>query len=32
MPVTSSTTTWGCPVSAFQKMINGKYKIRIMWT
>jgi DNA-binding HxlR family transcriptional regulator len=21
----------GCPVTAFQKMINGKYKIRILW-
>lgn len=21
----------GCPVSAFQKMISGKYKIRILW-
>jgi DNA-binding HxlR family transcriptional regulator len=21
----------GCPVSAFQKIISGKYKLRIMW-
>jgi DNA-binding HxlR family transcriptional regulator len=21
----------GCPVAAFQRMINGKYKIRILW-
>ena len=21
----------GCPVTAFQRMINGKYKIRILW-
>ena len=21
----------GCPVAAFQKMISGKYKIRILW-
>jgi DNA-binding HxlR family transcriptional regulator len=21
----------GCPVTAFQKMISGKYKLRIMW-
>jgi len=26
-----STTTCGCPVTAFQKMISGKYKLRIMW-
>src|SRR5258706_8918401 len=26
-----STTTCGCPVTAFQKMISGKYKIRILW-
>lgn len=23
--------TCGCPVTAFQKMISGKYKLRIMW-
>ena len=23
--------TCGCPVAAFQKMISGKYKLRIMW-
>jgi len=21
----------GCPVMAFQKMISGKYKVRILW-
>jgi DNA-binding HxlR family transcriptional regulator len=26
-----SPTACGCPVMAFQKMINGKYKIRILW-
>jgi DNA-binding HxlR family transcriptional regulator len=26
-----STTACGCPVAAFQKMISGKYKLRIMW-
>jgi DNA-binding HxlR family transcriptional regulator len=25
------TVTCGCPVAAFQKMITGKYKLRIMW-
>jgi len=24
-------TTCGCPVAAFQKMISGKYKLRILW-
>jgi DNA-binding HxlR family transcriptional regulator len=23
--------TCGCPVAAFQKMISGKYKLRIVW-
>lgn len=23
--------TCGCPVTAFQKIISGKYKLRIMW-
>ena len=27
----SSKMTRGCPVTAFQKMISGKYKLRIMW-
>jgi DNA-binding HxlR family transcriptional regulator len=33
MAVSSSrpATTCGCPVAAFQKMISGKYKLRIMW-
>jgi DNA-binding HxlR family transcriptional regulator len=26
-----STTACGCPVAAFQKMISGKYKLRIVW-
>ena len=26
-----STLTCGCPVAAFQKMIGGKYKLRIIW-
>jgi DNA-binding HxlR family transcriptional regulator len=26
-----SAATCGCPVAAFQKMISGKYKLRIVW-
>ena len=26
-----SAQTCGCPVAAFQKMISGKYKLRIVW-
>jgi DNA-binding HxlR family transcriptional regulator len=26
-----ATKHCSCPVTAFQKMINGKYKIRILW-
>ena len=26
-----STAICGCPVAAFQKMISGKYKLRIVW-
>jgi DNA-binding HxlR family transcriptional regulator len=26
-----SELTCGCPVAAFQKMISGKYKLRIVW-
>ena len=26
-----SEKSCGCPVTAFQGMINGKYKIRILW-
>src|SRR5258708_14613885 len=26
-----SAPTCGCPVAAFQKMISGKYKLRIVW-
>src|SRR5713226_10668353 len=31
MSSSKSTMTCGCPVTAFQKMISGKYKLRIMW-
>jgi len=31
MPNAKSTPTCGCPVAAFQKMISGKYKLRIIW-
>src|SRR5271154_7499602 len=31
MQTSKSTTPCGCPVAAFQKMISGKYKLRIMW-
>jgi DNA-binding HxlR family transcriptional regulator len=27
----NSALTCGCPVAAFQKMISGKYKLRIVW-
>jgi DNA-binding HxlR family transcriptional regulator len=27
----TSKLSCGCPVAAFQKMISGKYKLRIMW-
>src|SRR3954465_811600 len=27
----SSIAGCGCPVAAFQKMISGKYKLRIVW-
>jgi DNA-binding HxlR family transcriptional regulator len=26
-----SAQACGCPVAAFQKMISGKYKLRIVW-
>lgn len=26
-----SVKSCGCPVAAFQRVINGKYKIRILW-
>jgi DNA-binding HxlR family transcriptional regulator len=29
--VKAKTPTCGCPVAAFQKMISGKYKLRIVW-
>jgi DNA-binding HxlR family transcriptional regulator len=28
---TKSAPACGCPVAAFQKMISGKYKLRIVW-
>ncbi len=31
MPTTKSAPGCGCPVFAFQKMISGKYKVRILW-
>ncbi len=31
MPNTKSKPACGCPVAAFQKMISGKYKLRIVW-
>jgi DNA-binding HxlR family transcriptional regulator len=31
MANSKSAMTCGCPVSAFQKMISGKYKLRITW-
>jgi DNA-binding HxlR family transcriptional regulator len=31
MPRTKSTPVRSCPVAAFQKIISGKYKLRIVW-
>jgi DNA-binding HxlR family transcriptional regulator len=31
MAKSKSDLTCGCPVAAFQKMISGKYKLRIVW-
>jgi DNA-binding HxlR family transcriptional regulator len=31
MSTKKSPTGCGCPVMAFQKMISGKYKVRILW-
>src|SRR6202049_1619178 len=31
MAKAKSVLTCGCPVAAFQKMISGKYKLRIVW-
>ena len=31
MPNAKSIPGCGCPVAAFQKMISGKYKLRIVW-
>ncbi len=30
-PATQPANAHGCPVMAFQAMISGKYKIRILW-
>src|SRR5882724_7713218 len=31
MPNAKSAPACGCPVAAFQRMISGKYKLRIVW-
>jgi DNA-binding HxlR family transcriptional regulator len=31
MAKAKTTPACGCPVAAFQKMISGKYKLRIVW-
>src|SRR3977135_574286 len=31
MSAKESSTNCGCPRLAFQKMISGKYKVRILW-
>jgi DNA-binding HxlR family transcriptional regulator len=31
MPKAKPIAACGCPVAAFQKMISGKYKLRIVW-
>ena len=31
MAKAKSALTCACPVAAFQKMISGKYKLRIVW-
>ena len=31
MAKTKAAPACGCPVAAFQKMISGKYKLRIVW-
>jgi DNA-binding HxlR family transcriptional regulator len=31
MPASKATPRGGCPVAAFQKMVSGKYKLRIVW-
>ena len=31
MAKTRAAPACGCPVAAFQKMISGKYKLRIVW-
>jgi DNA-binding HxlR family transcriptional regulator len=31
MAKAKSALTCGCPVASFQKMISGKYKLRIVW-
>jgi DNA-binding HxlR family transcriptional regulator len=31
MPARKALPRRGCPVAAFQKMVSGKYKLRIVW-
>jgi DNA-binding HxlR family transcriptional regulator len=31
MAIAKSTRAHSCPVAAFQKLISGKYKLRIVW-
>ena len=31
MPGAAPKLTYRCPVAAFQKMIGGKYKLRLLW-
>lgn len=31
MSIKGPSTACGCPVAAFQKLISGKYKLRIVW-
>jgi DNA-binding HxlR family transcriptional regulator len=31
MPKTTAKRLHRCPVAAFQKMISGKYKLRLLW-
>jgi DNA-binding HxlR family transcriptional regulator len=31
MSNSNSAPTCGCPVAAFQRMVSGKYKLRIVW-
>ena len=31
MSLDTTVESCGCPIMAFQKMISGKYKVRILW-